>query len=111
MAQPEDPNPRLSLTWDQPSSIGRIELSFDTDFDHPMESVLLGHPEREMPFCVGSYRILNAEGAVVHECAGNHQTRNTVLLDPPVLTSRLTLEIVSTHGAPAAVFDLRCYGA
>ena len=30
----------------------RIELVFDTDYDHPMESVLLGHPERVMPFCV-----------------------------------------------------------
>ena len=30
--------------WAEPRTVGRIELAFDTDFDHPMESVLMGHP-------------------------------------------------------------------
>jgi hypothetical protein len=44
--------PVLRLAWEKPQTIKRIELCFDTDFDHPMESVLMGHPERVMPFCV-----------------------------------------------------------
>jgi len=32
--------------------INRIILNFDTDFDHPMESVQMGHPENRVPFCV-----------------------------------------------------------
>ncbi len=54
VADPADPNPCLTLRWAAPKTIRRIELSFDTDFDHPMESVLMGHPEREIPFCTGS---------------------------------------------------------
>ncbi|MBN9662130.1 MAG: FAD-dependent oxidoreductase [Acidobacteria bacterium] len=109
VADPADPAPRLTLRWPEPRTIGRIELSFDTDFDHPLESVLWGHPERDIPFCVRHYRLLDAEGALLHECLENHQTRNTVRLDTPVTTSALQVEIVSTHGAPAAVFEVRCY--
>jgi hypothetical protein len=47
-----DVSPTVTLSWAEPQIIGRIELVFDTDYDHPMESVLLGHPERVMPFCV-----------------------------------------------------------
>ncbi len=52
VADSRDPRPTLSLSWDQPQQIARLVLSFDTDFDHPMESVLMGHPEGPMPFCV-----------------------------------------------------------
>jgi len=109
VAAPDDRTPRLSLRWPEPRKIARIELCFDTDFDHPMESVLMGHPERDMPFCVKHYRILDGAGNLLHECADNHQTRNIIALAHPVLTSEIHLEIVETHGAPAAVFAVRCY--
>lgn len=109
VAAVDDAAPALTLEWASPQSIGRIELVFDTDFDHPMESVLMGHPERDMPFCVKDYRILDSRGAVVAERRGNHQTRNSVTLPEPVTTTRLQIEILSTHGAPAALFEVRCY--
>ncbi len=105
----DDPAPALTLSWPEPQPIRRIDLVFDTDFDHPMESVLMGHPERDMPFCVNEYRILDAGGAVLHHCHANHQTRNTVVLPSPVATSLLRIEVLSTHGAPAAIFAVRCY--
>ena len=105
----DDSRPRLKLTWPRPQSIERVEISFDTDFDHPMESVLMGHSERDMPFCVRHYRILNAAGAVLHECLDNHQTRNSIRLYEPVSTSALHIEVLATHGAPAAIFEVRCY--
>jgi len=49
--------PALRLTWEKPQTIKRIEMCFDTDFDHPMESVLMGHPERVMPFCVPDFAV------------------------------------------------------
>ena len=55
----EDERPCLKLTWPEPRKIARIELLFDCDYDHPMESVLMGHPERIMPFCVPSVVVLN----------------------------------------------------
>ena len=48
----EDMNPTVTLSWAEPQTLDRIELLFDTDYDHPLESVLMGHPERVMPFCV-----------------------------------------------------------
>ena len=31
---------------------GARAAMFDAHYDHPMESVLVGHPERRIPFCV-----------------------------------------------------------
>jgi hypothetical protein len=103
-----DAHPALTLSWAQEQMIAEVHLDFDTDFDHPMESVLMGHPEREMPFCVKSYRLL-AGGAVVHEEIANHQTRNVIRLARAVKTRDLRLEVKETWGAPAAVFAVRCY--
>lgn len=110
VADSRDPSPCLTLRWNSRQSIGRIELSFDTDFDHPMESVLMGHPEREMPFCVKSYRVRDGDGRTLAERAENHQTRNVLTLSPPVETAELHIDVLETHGAPAAIFEVRCYG-
>ena len=105
-----DRAPWLTLAWPEPQTIARIELSFDTDFDHPMESVLWGHPEREMPFCIRKYRILDDSGAPIATCAGNHQTRNVIVLEPAVRSRELRFEFEApTPNVPAALFELRCY--
>jgi hypothetical protein len=109
VAAPADPSPRLTVRWDAPRAIRRIELSFDTDFDHPMESVLMGHPEREMPFCVKRYRILDDAGRELFECADNHQTRNVIRFPEAALTAVIHIDILETRSAPAAVFEVRCY--
>jgi hypothetical protein len=85
-------------------------LAFDVDFDHAMESVLLGQPERVMPFCVKHYRVLDGAGRVLAEVTDNHQARNTVRLDSPTTTDRLRIELLATHGCvPAGLFEVRCY--
>ena len=121
--------PVLRLAWDKPQTIARIELSFDTDFDHPMESVLMGHPERVMPFCV--QEVLVAQGVRVPVLAGggsgsrdhshdteqllaelthNHQTRRTIRFSQPVMTDSLELRLVAPAAyVPAALFEIRCY--
>lgn len=105
-----DPRPTLTLRWSEPQSIARIELMFDPDYDHPMESVLMGHPERRMPFCVDRYRIHDDTGAVLVACQENHQARNVIVLDRRVTTRELRIEL--NHPAanvPAALFEVRCY--
>jgi hypothetical protein len=107
-----DEHPTLTLCWPQPQNIARIELFFDTDYDHAMESVLMGHPERAMPFCVKHYRVLDVHGRVVFEERDNHQTRNSVILEDAVTTTELRIEVLASHGdVPAAVFEVRCYAA
>jgi hypothetical protein len=122
--------PVIHLTWDEPQTISTLEIDFDTDFDHPMESVLMGHPERDMPFCVQDIKIAiapevedsgrtsqtatatltQAATSVIAEIAGNHQTRRTITFDSPVITRRLEIQLlVPSIEVPAALFAVRCF--
>ena len=121
--------PVISLTWEKPQTIARIELSFDSDFDHPMESVLMGHPERVMPFCVREVTVAvpakvpvlaghqNGQPTngsdterLVFEIAENHQSRQVIRLKTPVTTDALELRLVAPGAnVPAALFEVRCF--
>ncbi len=110
IADPGDANPSLHLKWSHVKTIRRIELSFDTDWDHPMESVLMGHPCNVIPYCVRKYRIIDALDNIVYQCDDNHQTRNTIVLDTPVVTDELRLELSAPDkNIPASLFEIRCY--
>lgn len=105
-----DERPTLSLHWDASQPIRTVVLHFDTDFDHPMESVFKGHPERVMPFCVKHYRLLDQDGRVLHETTANHHTRNTIRLPEGTRVTALHIECLATHGeTPAAIFGVQCY--
>lgn len=105
-----DPNPQLTISWEQPQLINRIDLFFDADYDHPMESVLMHHPETAMPFCVRNYRILDDAGKIIATQKDNYQTYNSLHFDEPVLTSKLIIEVEHPSAeVPAAVFAVRCY--
>jgi hypothetical protein len=83
---------------------------FDPDHDHPLESVLMGHPERRMPFCVERYRVLDGEGRVLAACTENHHARNVIVLPAPVVTRSLRIELEAPGAdVPAALFEVRCY--
>ena len=106
----DDPQPRLTLTWPEPQQIGCVELSFDTDFDHPMESVLMGHPERDVPQCVKCFRILDGAGRELFRSDNNYQTRRSIRFESPVSTSMLHIEIKApSENVPAALMEVRCY--
>lgn len=119
--------PVVRLRWNEPQTIRTIELGFDSDFDHPMESVLMGHPERVMPFCVQSVRV-NAHAPVtvaakggaeeratsrqepVAEITGNHHSLRVLRFDPPLVTDHLELHPVAPSSTvPAALLAVRCY--
>ena len=110
LAAPTDPRPRLQLSWPQPQRIAQIDLHFDTDYDHPLESVMQGHPERAIPFCVRHYRLLDCTERVLHEERENHQSFNRIRFAQPVETAGLKIELIASHGeVPAALFGVRCY--
>lgn len=106
----KDENPIISLEWSEKQEISRIELSFDTDFDHPMESVLMTHPESVMPFCIRNYKIFDENEALLFEKIDNFQTRNTIKFEKPIVTQKLKIQF-SRPGKdiPAALFEIRCY--
>jgi hypothetical protein len=106
----EDKNPQLKIRWDKPEKISKIDLLFDTDFDHPMESVLMGHPEDVMPFCVRNYEIKDDKGKIVYAKKGNYQTKNTINFQEPLTTNELTVVLEHpSENVPAALFSIRCY--
>lgn len=110
VADPMDTEPTLQLAWKVPQKISRIELVFDPDFDHPMESVFMGHPERVMPFCVRQYQIRDSHGHLLAECTGNHQSRNSIRLSNPVPTNQLFIMCMHPSAeTPAALFEVHCY--
>ncbi|GAB4526323.1 MAG: hypothetical protein OHK0046_42970 [Anaerolineae bacterium] len=111
VADLDDSAPSIAITWEHIQTIQRIELVFDTDFDHPMECVLMTHPERVMPFCVKHYRICDDNETIIYENDNNHQSLNIIQFDEPINTCSLKIEIIETWGSntPAAVFDIRCF--
>jgi hypothetical protein len=110
VASSSDPKPALQISWTESKTIRTIVLKFDTDFDHPMESVLMGHPENVMPFCVRNYVLRDDQGKVVYQKTGNYQTMNTIRLHEPLQTKQLTLEVEHpSEQVPAAVFEILCY--
>jgi hypothetical protein len=102
-----DAKPTVTLEWDAAKEINSIKLFFDTDYDHAMESSLMGHPESVMPFCARSYKISDQNGAVVYETKANHQTINTIVLPESIKTNSLTIEFEpSSVAIPVSVFEI-----
>ena len=109
--------PTIRLAWQTPQTIATIELSFDTDFDHPMESVLMGHPERAMPFCVRNATI-SARSPVgttstpalrsFSEGGSSPSTASTPVLEPSVSPLRDVSTPCSATAAKADVSRRSC---
>lgn len=110
VAEPEETEPELALIWSTPQTVSRIELDFDPDFDHPLESVQMGHPERSAPFCISQFEIRDGAGKLLHRCEENHQARYSIHLSSPVVLTALKITFArpSEH-VSAALFDIRCY--
>jgi hypothetical protein len=110
VADLDDPDPAVTMTWKEPKTIKTIEIMLDTDFDHPMESVLMGHPERVMPFCVRDFQVENEHGEVIWQVADNYHSLQRMSFEQPVTTK--SLRFCFSHPkqtVPAAVFAIRCY--
>ena len=103
----EDENPTLTLSWDEYQSISEIRLFFDTDFDHAMENVQMGHFDSAMPFCVKEYEILDDTENIIYSTTTNHQTVNSIVLKDTIKTKALTLRFKHpSEQTPASLFGL-----
>ena len=106
----------LTIRWDEPISLGKLVVHFDTDYDHALESVLRGHPEREIPFCVKKWRLLDLsiEGSEneLFLQAGNYQSRVVARFDPRRAVSCIGIEILELNGdenTRGGIFEVRAY--
>lgn len=110
IAESEDKSPFVELSWDSEQSIKKIQFVFDTDLDHPMESVLMTHPETVMPFCIRNYHIEDENGNTIYSKKGNYHTLNEIVFDNPVVTRKLKL--IMEHPSAevsASLFSVKCY--
>ena len=111
VAQLTDNDPTVTLSWPSPQSIKQVVLSFDSDFDHPLETVLMTHPETVSPFCVTEYILCNDRRERIHHETANHLSQNTITFAEPVITQHLTIHLKHPGTAvPAALMEVRCYG-
>ncbi|MBK1856229.1 FAD-dependent oxidoreductase [Verrucomicrobiaceae bacterium 5K15] len=107
IASPKDPAPELQLQWQDPIEISQVTLEFDPDWDHPMESVLMTHPEEVVPFMVKDFDLLTDDDQVLAEVRDHHGARYSLSLNEALKVQSLKVKIHATHGAPAAIFRVR----
>jgi hypothetical protein len=114
----EDANGRkmVTLKWDAPIRLRQLVVHFDTDFDHALESVLRGHPERDIPFCVSKWRVLDlsreGEEKELFSEDGNHLSRRVAEMEPSVVVSKIGVEVLVLNGdahTRGGIFEIRAY--
>jgi hypothetical protein len=105
-----DSKPSIIVEWPEIQKLQKLILSFDTDWDYAMESSLLGHAERVMPFVVRNYKVYDGQNSLLYEKNGNYQTRNEIILENAVKTKRLkfVFESMSPH-VPVSLFGIAVY--
>ena len=107
VADLSDLNPRIELRWNEPQTIQGLQLHFDSDFDHPLESSLLGHPEKVVPFVIRNYRVRDCNEQIIYEKQNNYQTINKIMFTEPVETTGLKIELEHpSKDVPASLFHI-----
>lgn len=110
VADPQDPRPTLTLKWPEPQRVQTIELVFDADWDHPMENIVMPHPERIMPTVVRDFRIIDSDDKVLVEYRDNHQAIVRCRLASPLTSNSLSIQMEHpSQVTPASLFEVRCY--
>lgn len=106
----EDDAPWLEFSWPSPQTLHTVTVCVDNDFDHPLESVLMGSPERTMPFCVPGITLLDERREVIGSVEENHQSRVQFDFSTPVTSRRLRIQLKRhSSGTPAALFRVRIF--
>lgn len=112
----QDDRRMLTVSWDSPVKLSKVVVHFDTDYDHALESVQRGHPERDIPFCVKKWRIvdLSQQGAEAELFLedNNYLSRREALLEPDVLVSKIGVEVLELNGGEqvlGGIFEVRAY--
>ncbi|WP_138483692.1 FAD-dependent oxidoreductase [Dyadobacter bucti] len=105
-----DREPMLTISWDEPKAISRIDFVFDADYDNPMENVIYVHPETVMPFCASNVKVLNCNNEIVGTISDNHQSRGAIHFEKPINTQHLKIVLSgNSEHVPVSLLEVRCY--
>jgi len=100
----------VELKWDKDVFVKQVKIFFDSDYDHALESTLMEHPERTIPFIISDYNIEDANRNILNQVKGNYQAMNTIHFDPPVSTHKLTFHFSRNKDhIPVSVFNIAVY--
>lgn len=109
LADLTDTKPSLKVEWETEVALSEIKLFLDPDYDHPMESTLMGHPEDVVPFCVQNYTIKDMSGKVLFEKKNNCQAINIWTFDSKIKTKGFSIELEQSNpNVPVALFEIFC---
>ncbi|GJM64035.1 FAD-dependent oxidoreductase [Persicobacter diffluens] len=109
IADPTEEEPTLTVSWNQAVTFQHIDLVFDADFDHPMESSQFGHPEQVVPFCVEAFKVYDDQENLLFEKSDNRNSWNHIVLAAPVRTSAIRVVCKRKDpNFPVSLFDIRC---
>ncbi len=109
-AAKDDKHPLITLKWNTPISFSYIKLFFDCDYDHALESTLLGHPEEVIPFIVADYKIMDGSGTILKEITGNYQAINTLEFEQPIITKILKFQFSKKlENIPVSLFKIAVF--
>ena len=86
-----DETPELHISWDGRSTVSKVVLDFDVDYDHAMETVQYGHYDSVMPQCVRDFNVCDCKGRIFAEVRGNHLGHVVVDLGKEYLLDNLRL--------------------
>ena len=103
----DDEAPELVIDFGERRKLHELRLYFDTDYDHPLETIQWNHPESVIPFCVRQYSVYDETGKEVYTATDNYQTINVIRFEDD-LHSRL-LRIVfqrNVSATPVALFQV-----
>jgi hypothetical protein len=104
----DDATPTLILNWAAEKTIKSITLFLDTDFDHPMESSQMGHPEDVMPFVVRDFSVFNEKNEILFDVKDNHQTIITLNAEVEKSCNSLVFKLKKTEKhVPVSIFQIQ----
>jgi hypothetical protein len=110
VASLHDDSPELRIKWEQKQTLQTLKICFDPDWDHPLESVLINHPESIIPFCVQDVRIYDDHNNLVFEKVGNYETIISINLAVPLSTRELVIRLAKAHThIPVSLFSIQIY--
>lgn len=105
----DETEPELKIKWDKEVIINKIVLSFDCDYDNPMENVLMRQPNAIQPFCATEVIVCDG-GKEIAALRNNHQAQGIIRFDQPYSTKQLVLIVKNANpDAPSSLFEVRCY--
>jgi len=101
--------PEIRLSWKNIRTINRLIIAMDGDFDHPMESVQYGHPDRQSPYLPKTISVLDDRGLEIAAAVDVHGSRWDIRFSDPIRTASLLIRFTESRGEVIGIYRVRVF--